>query len=75
MPAADRDAATRRTYADHVRDWEAARSSIAEARLSGEVDAVWLDAGEALLDATGFKDATSLRRQLEIVQRIGSGRV
>ncbi len=66
---------SRRTYADHLREWEAARLSIAEARASGVVDEVWLAAAENLLDATAFKDTASLRLQTEIVQWIGSGRV
>jgi hypothetical protein len=65
------DAARGRTYADHVREWEAARGAIARARELRVVDHLWLDAAENLLDASAFKDSAALRRQIEIVQQIG----
>lgn len=82
----------RRTYADHLQDWEKARAAIDKARellvpdefgtVSFSDLAVWfhrnggtvLDALENLLDASAFKDSAALRRQTEIIQRLGGNR-
>jgi len=60
-----------RTYADHLREWEAARAALDSGDVPPEV---LLEAAKNLLDATAFKDSASLRRQTEIVQRIGASR-